>query len=623
MKALIVFSLVLLAAAASVRAGKLAAGNEPVGLYDANDKMELLSNLTFRAAVYEKQKIWLVEFYNSWCGFCQRFAPVWKEFAAGVHPWNEIVTIGVVDCASPDNNPLCRDLEVMSYPTLRVYPLMSKVGDLGQELVAEKTVSSIKSALLDYVEKEQLEGRGNQEWPTLIPYRNSEITNIWARVPDAVQNMILIFEEAGSTMGREVILDFGKVRNIRVRRVTTNNEALAKLLEVSNYPSLAVLKRDLSVVHLIPASKSREGYAASVHAFLSQEGVIEDVAAFRDIPRESRPEQAQNQIEGAVLDPPDAVYRADLENTLRYSLKHEVAMHKVIAGETLEALKMYLRTMASFFPTKPQGTMFLERLRDWVEAAGESIRGEDFLVQVNTLERTFNFVIPENQEWIGCRGSSSKYRGYTCGLWTTFHALTVGAATQTKRRVTPGSELVLHSILMYVRHFFGCADCSKHFQTMAAARHLEAVRGLDDAVLWLWEAHNVVNKRLHGDKTEDPAHPKMQFPSAESCSACSAGDGQWYRPQVLAYLKARYGKTGVCNNLQQCKPVNLGGVSLRHGDKLISPEIDMPKTETAADFSYFDIGLCVLLYLASAVVLVLSYYKFIYRRRHRTKFNIN
>lgn len=229
-------------------------------------------------------------------------------------------------------------------------------------------------------------------------FRNSELNNIWVQVPSKIQHTFLIFEEATSYMGREVILDFIKVKNIQIRRVTTNNEAMAKLIEINNFPSLAVLKRDMSVVHLLPKSKTRDGYASSVHSFLSQEGVIEDVNAFREIPREQvyygRQEKPQ---EGKALNVPDVVYRVDLENTLRFSLKHEIAMHRVIEGDTLQALLAYLRVLASFFPTKPQGTMFLERLRDWVAAAGSSVKGEDFLEKVNALELSMNFVIPENQ----------------------------------------------------------------------------------------------------------------------------------------------------------------------------------------------------------------------------------
>jgi thiol oxidase len=88
-----------------------------------------------------------------------------------ISDWNGVVAIGAVDCAKPENNPLCRDVEIMSYPTLRVFPPMAKDGELGSDLKAEKTVASITGSLLDFIEKEQLEGKGGKGWPTLIPYR--------------------------------------------------------------------------------------------------------------------------------------------------------------------------------------------------------------------------------------------------------------------------------------------------------------------------------------------------------------------------------------------------------------------------------------------------------------------
>lgn len=60
-------------------------GGKTSELYDSNDKLVILNNATFNSHVYNKTNVWLVEFYNSWCGFCQRFAPTWKEFAESVH----------------------------------------------------------------------------------------------------------------------------------------------------------------------------------------------------------------------------------------------------------------------------------------------------------------------------------------------------------------------------------------------------------------------------------------------------------------------------------------------------------------------------------------------------------
>ena len=39
-------------------------------------------NLT--AAIATGRTGWLVEFYSSWCGHCQHFAPTWKELAKDV-----------------------------------------------------------------------------------------------------------------------------------------------------------------------------------------------------------------------------------------------------------------------------------------------------------------------------------------------------------------------------------------------------------------------------------------------------------------------------------------------------------------------------------------------------------
>lgn len=68
---------------------------------------------------------------------------------------------------------------------------------------------------------------------------------------------------------------------------------------------------------------------------------------------------------------------------------------------------------------------------------------------------------------------------------------------------------------------------------------------LDDVVLWLWEEHNNVNKRLKGDKTEDPAHLKRQFPSPWLCPKCRRVREFWQKDELLQFLVAHYS-----NNLE-------------------------------------------------------------------------
>lgn len=50
---------------------------------DRDDVMELRAS-DFNSQLLGKDHAWVVEFYAAWCGHCQRFAPVWKEFATNV-----------------------------------------------------------------------------------------------------------------------------------------------------------------------------------------------------------------------------------------------------------------------------------------------------------------------------------------------------------------------------------------------------------------------------------------------------------------------------------------------------------------------------------------------------------
>lgn len=54
------------------------------GLYNASDDVVILNATNFKTNIYGSTKSWLVEFYNSWCGFCYRFAPTWKALASDI-----------------------------------------------------------------------------------------------------------------------------------------------------------------------------------------------------------------------------------------------------------------------------------------------------------------------------------------------------------------------------------------------------------------------------------------------------------------------------------------------------------------------------------------------------------
>lgn len=89
---------------------------------------------------------------------------------------------------------------------------------------------------------------------------------------------------------------------------------------------------------------------------------------------------------------------------------------------------------------------------------------------------------------------------------------------------------------------------------MAEKNDIWKVNTKDDAVIWLWSAHNEVNRRLAGDNTEDPSFPKILYPLRDMCPQCHQqvipiqgstptqddDTPHWDTSEVLYYLRRVY-----------------------------------------------------------------------------------
>ena len=101
------------------------------------------------------------------------------------------------------------------------------------------------------------------------------------------------------------------------------------------------------------------------------------------------------------------------------------------------------------------------------------------------------------------------------------HTVTIlSLPTHTPNTLTFTSKEALTILAGFVRNFFSCEFCRRHFSEMAITITQGGISHDGDAVLWLWEAHNVVNKRLKSSISSDPVYPKMLFPSYKVCPFC-------------------------------------------------------------------------------------------------------
>lgn len=578
---------------------------EGQGLYTTDDNIEIFTAHNFKNKLYGKKQAWLIEFYNSWCGFCQRFAPSWKALATDVRKWKGIVGIGAIDCSDEDNSPICREFEILGYPTLRYFHENYLEGPkkIGVEIKKGEDVDALRTALVQQMIQEQIDGRG-KEWPKILHSTAENVNEILLGLNNQVKYAFAIVEEKGN-ISAEIAFDFHGIPEITVVSIFKNNHAFINTHHINTFPVLLAVNHLDKTIDNLNVVNTRESISKAITEFLHLKGIqiledkpknifkgkwieneVPDLAALL----EARERQA---LRLKVKQMGDVVFQMDLETALRFSLKHEVATTKIIHGEKLTALKKYLSVLIKYFPTGRKGKHFLEQLETEINICGTSVKGEDIAKFIQPMDNEDEGIFSSPPQWLGCSGSSSMFRGYPCGMWKMFHYLTVNAAEQNINKENPNPREVLDAMLGYVKFFFGCADCSQHFQEMATKNDLYGVSELNSSIIWLWLAHNEVNKRLANDSTEDPEYPKIQFPSQYNCPKCRDGD-KWNLTEVLNYLRHMYSSINVRYLGADTKVLHDGLGSARS-----------KRSTSWVIINKMDVSMCFLLYVACFGLLVI------------------
>ncbi|XP_006887836.1 PREDICTED: sulfhydryl oxidase 1 [Elephantulus edwardii] len=515
-------------------------------LYSPSDPVTLLQADTVRGAVLGSRSAWAVEFFASWCGHCIAFAPTWKALANDVKDWRPALNLAALDCADETNNAVCRDFNILGFPTVRFFKAFSK-DDVGTPLsVAGADVQVLRERLIDALETHR------DTWPPacppLEPARLEEINGFFARNNE--EYLALIFEKEGSYLGREVILDLSQLHGLAVRRVLNTEEDVVSKFGVTDFPSCYLLFRNGSVTRVPVLVESRSFYTAYLRRL---SGITREEAQTTVAPTTA------HKIAPTVWKVADhsKIYMADLESALHYILRVEVGKFAVLEGQRLIALKKFVAVLAKYFPGQPLVQNFLHSTNDWLKRQKrEKILYRSFKSALDN--RREGAVIAQKVNWVGCQGSEPHFRGFPCSLWILFHFLTVQATRKNlyHPEETANPQEVLQAIRGYVRWYFGCQDCSRHFEQMAAAS-MNRVDSLDGAVLWLWKGHNKVNARLAGSPSEDPQFPKVPWPTRELCPACHnelRGEPVWDLGATLSFLKAHFSPQNVVLGLPRAGP---------------------------------------------------------------------
>ncbi|ESP04514.1 hypothetical protein LOTGIDRAFT_237352 [Lottia gigantea] len=664
------------------------------GLYTRGDGINVLTTNNFADVVFKKGRnsTWLIQFYNSWCGHCRRYAPKYKKLAKDIEGWSKVMSLGVVDCSDNVNTELCRKYDIAAYPTIKnktvrsdspiihyillckFFPLNVSPNKTKMETVPALDPNELRLTLSQIVNNLHLKKR-HKSWPKLKPLRSIE--EIWEEAKSEHKHVILIFEEQNSLLGVQLILDYMTEKKVLLRRLL--KETVVKY-GINKIPSLYVVNTDGTYNHIasgigvdVDTDTDRTTFREAINnlmknnfktkeenkVVINKDGKVEipeSIMGAGDGPKD-------DDVKIKEIEKPQ-VYLQDLESALHYSFRQEIAICKEISGDKLAALQNFVSVLSKYLPGRDEIKRFLQQVSDWLTTVTTVISGGEWVHGIDNLQDEMAY-LPETTEWRGCKGSEPHYRGYPCSMWTLFHTLTVNAYLSDK--VVDNQE-VLKAIKGYMEYFFGCAECSTNFLQMAKTIESE-INNKKDMVLWLWSAHNKANIRLHGDLSEDPQYPKIQFPSPDACPKCfELGSKPWspkYRnTEVLNFIVEMYsGENLVKTFLKEDKEKTLlrsksktdhrqldwwekkqrqqdlkqlQNIHKQKHDRIIAKAVDEYRTKnyvrrqkierhphgmpgrTSWGLSTVDLGMCFAFYVICAVIVLMLYYHFTIRTKRKT-----
>ena len=181
------------------------------------------------------------------------------------------------------------------------------------------------------------------------------------------------------------------------------------------------------------------------------------------------------------------------------------------------------------------------------------------------VEKHQDVVHSGNMRWSAQCSKSDDRGGYSCGLWSLFHIISIGVIERHKAvlgaRDQVSTKFVAQTMRDYIEQFFDCGQCKEYFLEMFDTcgfnhckrfkqnQKLPPPESWPEFGIWLWEVHNDVNvKIIEAEVKRQNSHAgalqhKLDlaaWPPATECPTCKDESGKWDTDAVLKHLKKEY-----------------------------------------------------------------------------------
>lgn len=216
-------SATLLATAASLflgaSAGSLYTKNSPVLQVNAGDYDRLIAKSNYTS---------IVEFYAPWCGHCQNLKPAYDAAAKSLAG---IAKVAAVNCDEEANKPLCGQLGVQGFPTLKIVRPGKKPGrPTVEDYQGARTAKAIVDAVKDKV-------------PNIVKRVTDKNLDEWLQdTPEAPKAILFSEKGAISATLRALAIDFAGL--VPVAQIRSKEKEAVEKYGVTKYPTFVLLPGD-------------------------------------------------------------------------------------------------------------------------------------------------------------------------------------------------------------------------------------------------------------------------------------------------------------------------------------------------------------------------------------------
>lgn len=194
------------------------------GLYNKGSPVLQVGSKDFDSHIKNTNHTSIVEFYAPWCGHCQSLKPAFEKAAKSL---SGLAKVAAVNCDEESNKPLCGQMGIQGFPTLKIVRPGKKTGKPSiEDYKGARSAKAIVEAVIDKI-------------PNHVTRLKDAELESWSS--ENVGPKAILFSDKGvvSALLKALAIDF--LGSVDVAQVRNKETEAVKKYGISRFPTLVLL----------------------------------------------------------------------------------------------------------------------------------------------------------------------------------------------------------------------------------------------------------------------------------------------------------------------------------------------------------------------------------------------